>query len=173
MIIIRCTQKLLKLSKIKPEQEISAPDAPLGEWYANVISLTYPGQSAVIYTHNPSRLTVIVKGRSIKTTIEKFEPCLLKLLQRLGADDYLLKTQQVRMREVHIGKTESRSLLGSMNDIVFQIQNEAMRAGRIENLSLDYLENALSTCLFSSKDLGKDYFRPVEYLRGHVFTNRN
>ncbi len=173
MILVRATQKLLKLSKIKPEPEPPAPDAPLGEWYANAISLTYPGQSAVLYTHCPSRLSVVVRGRSLKTTIAEFEPRLLLLLLRLGADDYLLRNQQQGMQEVCYAKTDSRSMLGSMNEIGYHIQARASMAGSVDRISFDALEDSLSVYLFTSKELDVDYFKPIEHLRGSVFTNRN
>ena len=143
MIVIRCTQKLLKLSKIMPHQEVPVSMAPLGEWYANTISLTYPGKMAVIYTHNPSRLTVITRGRSIKTTEKEFRMRLINLLDRLGVDERLIARQKTYNKVLHLTRTDSRSMLGSMNEISYFIQHTAAMAGSVERLDVTKLEDKL------------------------------
>lgn len=174
MIILRCTQKLLKLSKIKPQPELpSLPRTPLVEWYANVISLTFPGKSAVIYTNAPSRLTVITVGRSLKKTIPQFQTRLLELLTRIGAQDQFVQMQRLASNDFLIGKTDSRSMLASMNEIAYVIQDRAYEVDVLEKLDLSELEIYLSTHLFGSKDVGKDYFTPAAYLKGHQFVNLN
>ena len=173
MIILRCTKKLLKLSKLDADPLIPASSAPLPEWYANVISLTYPGKNAVLYTHNPSRLSVLTRGRNINTTIGEFQTRLIELLRRLGAHEQLLDAQQDAMQKSHICKTDSRSMLGTMNEMVYHIQHRAREAGRAENLKLNRVEDELSQYLFSSKEMGKGYFTPHEYLKGNNFVNLN
>ena len=164
---------MLKLSKLSTDTVVPHSKAPLPEWYANVVSLTFPGKSAVIYSHNPSRLTVLTVGKSINTTVDTFRTRLLNLLRRIDAGQQWVVAQKTEMQEIHICKTDSRSMLGSMNEIVFYIQQEAMRAGTIENLDLDKLEDNLGQYLFSGKDIEKQYFKPVDYLRENTFLNLN
>lgn len=175
MITLRCTHKLLKLSKTKPQKEAPPilPKRPLLEWYVNVISLTFPGKSAVIYSHAPSRLTVITVGRSLKKTFPQFRLRALDLLSRIGADDAFIQMQQSAFEEHIICKTESRSMLASMNEITYLIQYNASSVDTLERLDVSNLEDYLSTHLFGSKEVGKDYFTPAEYLKGHQFVSLN
>lgn len=149
------------------------PGTPLGEWYANVISLTFPGKSAVIYTHAPSRLTVITLGRSLKKTIPQFQSRVLDLLSRIGVDEQFVQMQRLASDEYLICKTVSRSMLGSMNEIAYLIQHMASEKNTLESLNISELEDYLSGYLFGSKDIGKNYFTPAEYLKGHQFLNLN
>ena len=64
-------------------------------------------------------------------------------------------------------------MLGSMNEIKYVIQNEASYSDSLESLDIDKLEDDLSDYLFGSKDIGKEYFKPTEYLKGHLFLNLN
>ena len=174
MILFRCTQKLLKLSRIKPQEPPPIlPRTSLGEWYVNVISLTFPGKSAVIYTHAPSRLTVITVGRSLKKTIPIFQSRLFSLLSRIGVNEQFAQMQRLAFDDYLICKTASKSMLGSMNEIKYLIQNEASYSASLESLDLNKLEDYLSGYLFGSKDIRKDYFTPREYLKGHLFLNLN
>ena len=121
MITIRCTQRLLKRSGLEVLADPPPPSAVLGEWYANVVCLPFPGRSLILYVHNPSRLSVLVCGRTIHTTVDPFRHRAICLLERLGIPAELLAAERREMSEVCFARTASRSILGSMNEIANQI----------------------------------------------------
>ena len=47
-------------------------------------------------------------------------------------------------RTIHFAKTNNRSVLGSMNDLAFQIEVQIESSGEINNLSLDAINDTLN-----------------------------
>ena len=85
MILVRATQKLLNTQRLKPQTvDLSAITLPiLGTWYANTVTSSFKGKSLVIYVHEPSLVTVVTVGKTIKKTFPNFIISLEKLLKRL------------------------------------------------------------------------------------------
>ena len=117
MITLCCTQKLLRrLRMAKPEAGAVPPTNALGNWYANLIRVG-PVQM-VMATSERSLLTVLLPALDLRRSLV---PNLCQtvdlLLQELGVDAVRAATEVEAMREVRIGRTVSRSVLGSMNDV--------------------------------------------------------
>ena len=74
MIIVRATQKLLNNQRLKLEiiDQSVENKIVLGEWYANTITSSFKGKSLVIYVHQPSLITVVIAGKTIKKTFSEF-----------------------------------------------------------------------------------------------------
>lgn len=144
MIVVRCTQRLLKHSGIKPEVDLPAPTAILGEWYANVIGVPIGGHTVVLHTHNPTRLTVIVPGRSVRTTGASFKLRLLEFLRRLRIPEEAVARQKGQMDQVHYVRMADRSVLGTMNEFDKAICLRAAMAGSMERFDLSRMEDELS-----------------------------
>jgi hypothetical protein len=110
MITLCCTQKLLRRLRVaKPELEPLPPTSVLGNWYANLV---YVGRAQFIMaTSERTLLTVLLPAVDLrKSLVPNLCDATALLLLRLGVD------AQRAMREVRFGRTESRSILGSMND---------------------------------------------------------
>ena len=117
MITVCCTQKLLRRLRLpKAEAPSVAPTNTLGNWYANLI---YVGRvQMVMATSERTLLTVLLPAVDLrKSLVPNLCEAVLLLLQELGIDPVRAATEVGAMREVRIGRTESRSVLASMNDL--------------------------------------------------------
>ena len=101
-----------------PESEPTS-DGRLGEWYANVKSLPFRGKSVVIFFNVNTYLTILVQGQGSKSRkiLPEFVERTGRLLQRLDVPQHLIDQEMDAMQEIRLLKTDSRSILGSMNDI--------------------------------------------------------
>lgn len=92
-------------------------DGRLGEWYANVKSLPFRGKSVGIFFNVNTYLTILVPGKGARKMLPEFVERTGRLLQRLGVPQPLIDEEVEAMQEIRLLKTDSRSILGSMNDI--------------------------------------------------------
>lgn len=117
MITLCCTQKLLRrLRMAKPQAEVVPPTNALGNWYANLIHVGRV--QMVMATSERSLLTVLLPAVELrKSLMPNLCDTVHLLLRELGVDPLRAATEVEPMREVRIGRTESRSVLGSMNDL--------------------------------------------------------
>lgn len=144
MIIVRATQRLLKASGTLPDPEPPPPTATLGEWFANAIPLPFRGRTLVLYVNSVTFLTVAVPGRTLGTTLPIFRQRLPKLLLRLGAPGKWIAEEFRHLDKVAIAKTNSRVVLGVMNDIAFHARWLAEDAGSWERFDLDDYERKMA-----------------------------
>jgi hypothetical protein len=117
MITLCCTQKLLRRLRLpKAEAPSVAPTNKLGNWYANLI---YVGRvQMVMATSERTLLTVLLPAVDLhKSLAPNLYEAVYLLLQQLGVDQARAVIEVEAMREVRIGRTENRSVLGSMNDL--------------------------------------------------------
>ena len=117
MITLCCTQKLLRrLRMAKPEAGAVPTTNALGNWYANLIQVGRV--QMVMATSERSLLTVLLPVADLrKSLVPNLCQAVDLLLQELGVDAARAATEVEAMREVRIGRTVSRSVLGSMNDV--------------------------------------------------------
>ena len=117
MITLCCTQKLLRRLRIaKPEAEGVLPTNALGNWYANLIQVGRV--QMVMATSERSLLTVLMPAADLrKSLVPNLCQAVDLLLRELGVDPLRVAAEVEAMREVRIGRTVSRSVLGSMNDL--------------------------------------------------------
>ena len=118
MITLCCTQKLLRrLRTAKPEAEAVPPTNALGNWYANLIQVGRV--QMVMATSERSLLTVLLPTVELrKSLVPNLCQTVDLLLQELGVDPPRAAAEVEAMRQVRIGRTVSRSVLGSMNDLL-------------------------------------------------------
>ena len=123
MAIIKCTIKLLNELGVKPAD---VPDQPpsLCDWHANMLWLDR--KKYVLFTNDQTLYSLLVPwNKSPRSThfMERFRLGLLKSLMSEGLAEvqvgYLLREHA----QVTITKTNSRSVLGSMNDLAIQIKS--------------------------------------------------
>jgi hypothetical protein len=140
-MILRCTQKLLKASRAIAAPELPPSPGVLEEWYANVVSLPFPGHVAVMFTHTASLLTVIAPGRVLRTTVPVFHQRLPELLWRVGVSDRWIAIH-APSPELHLAKTADRRVVGSMTEFAYGIWNYAELING--QLNLDHIETRLA-----------------------------
>lgn len=116
MMSLCCTQKLLRrLGVSKPDAMHLMPTNALGNWYANLI---YVGRAQfVMATNERSLLTVLLPATNLKKSlVPNLCEATFLLLQQIGVDPVRAAREVEAMQPTYIGRTENRSVLGSMND---------------------------------------------------------
>ncbi len=144
MIIIHAVQKLLNTSGLKPQLYLSQPseNQELHSWDARLVATGYAGKSLAMYVHEPSLLMVIVAGRSVKTTLPVFISRLEYLLKRQHFKSGFIDWEMPMVKEGFVvSKTNSRSLLGHMNEMSLNIELYCKSQGRYDLINLDEIED--------------------------------
>jgi len=156
MVTIRCTRKLYRFLEIIPLEELEPSTGALGDWYANLIP-TYAGD-LIMFVNERSLVTVAVPIREVKNLIPLFRVRVENLLLMIGIEQEIINREISHLEPVQFGRTASRSLLGSMNDIAWNYQFISEEAEYVARLSLSDAELKLS--LMPSGVL--DYRLPAE-----------
>jgi hypothetical protein len=148
MVLIRATRRLLKRGTIPIGDDLPPDVGPLGEWYANAVSLPFSGRWLVLFTNADTLVSVVAPGRSLRTTLPVFERRFPLLLRRFGLPKPWVQARADATAEVHVAKagaqTASRRVLGTMTDLAYQIRAEAETAGSFERFDLDRVEDRLA-----------------------------
>lgn len=144
MGIIRCTAKLLKELGIKPEIPPTLPSS-LSDWHANLLWIDH--RKYVLFTNDQTLYSFLI--RFVKKPLsydfgELFRLGLLKSLMSEGLDDPLVRRMQGRLVTIRFAKTGSRSILGSMNDLAFQIKCMAHAEGGLVTADLSKINRELN-----------------------------
>jgi hypothetical protein len=142
MVTIRCTQKLLRHLGITPDESPEPPTGALGDWYANLIP-TVAGE-LIIFVNERSLLTVAVPERETENLIEMFRARVVNLFAMIGVSLEGALRELKELDPIQFGRTTSRSVLGSMNDIAWNYQVMAEQSTGKGKLSLSDAELGLS-----------------------------
>jgi hypothetical protein len=163
-MIIRATRKLLNVSRIDPlRDERPLPEQPPGEWYAHGVSQSR--RSVVHYLHIPSMVSVIVKGRSIGTTVAEVPERLERLLNRHHFGG-LLGQYALNLPPVVLA-TSSRRMLGHLNQMRYHVEYHLALPEEGETVNLDHVEDTCYNYLFSAPNPikpGRRYVKPQDIL---------
>ncbi len=169
MLTIRCTQKLLR-KKLGPlAEESDSISSALGEWHANLVRLSKT--PVVLCVNDRTLLAVLLPGKDFPNLFSVFRTRLIRRLERLGvrAEDITLET--AAMEHIRAERTNSRSVLGSMNDFANQLKwyvAEGFDFPRAEDLEDRLAESPMSALNYESPDdaartaFGLDKFARVE-----------
>lgn len=122
MIQLRCTKKVLEYLGIKKDQlcDFQDSDTLLGNWYLNMINIER--RKILIFMNENTLLSFLVYGMK-KDKIDKLPEIFL------GGLDQVLRYEGIKDRKIdyvlnqniliEITKTNSRSLLGNLNDLIY------------------------------------------------------
>jgi hypothetical protein len=115
-----CTQKLLDRVNASPDPEPSPPDTVLGDWYANLVRV---GRTQVVLAVSErTLLPVVVPAKEGRTLVRRVADAVEPMLVSIGIPAEAVIAERDAMRDVVIAKTASRRVLGSLNDLAFQLQ---------------------------------------------------
>ena len=89
----------------------------LGDWYANLLFTRRA--RLVLLVSDRSLLSVLFPVRDCVNFAPRFRSAVTDLLTSLGIAPVALATELREMNEVQFGRTISRSVLGSMNDLAY------------------------------------------------------
>jgi hypothetical protein len=104
----------------------------------------------VVFVHGGTLLSVVAPGRVVGTTVPVFQRRLPDLLQRLDLPQAWIDEHTAALSEVCFARTVSRSVLGTMNDIAWQIWSDAGSVRSFVQLDLDWLEARLGEVPYSA-----------------------
>jgi len=144
MGIIRCTAKLLTELKTKPTNGSSQSSAWC-DWHANL--LWVDRKKCVLFTNNQTLYSFFLPSMK-KPILENFgEVFRLGLFKSLMTEGFAEPQVEYVLREyqhIVIAKTNSRSILGSMNDLAFQIKSMIYATGGLANADLSEINRQLN-----------------------------
>jgi hypothetical protein len=144
MLTLRCTKKLLDRMRLIPDPSPPASTGRLGDWYAHYVIVHR--QHVILAVSERTLLPVVLSAVPISTVVPRFLESVHDVLRALGIPDAEVENEVKEMRDVTVGKTESRSVLGSVND--FGRLLEAYLEGR------SYLGAALKLAEAPCKPIG-------------------
>ena len=121
MVVLRCTQKLLARLK-RPEAPADAPSTTrLGDWYGNILQIGR--RQHLLFISERSRLPVVVPIREAKRLEAVFPDAVCNVLAAVGIAAKHIADERSKMSELSFGRTNNRSLLGTLNDFAFMAQH--------------------------------------------------
>jgi len=134
MQLIRCTQKLIKeMGLKKAELSTAEPNfSYLGAWHANLLHID--GKKCVLLVNDKTLFNFIVpnvKRQEIKSLSSIFNE---HLMYALSSEDLSDETKKIIMKEyseINYSKTNSKKVLGSMNDLAFHYKHHILSEGGI------------------------------------------
>jgi len=144
MQLIRCTQKLLKELRVKPS-EVEPEFGYIGDWHASLLRVER--RKCVLFTNNDTLYSIFVFGlkrAEFDHLDEVFRQSLFRRLRIEGFSQIQIENALEEYQTIHFAKTNNRSVLGSMNDLAFQMEGHIISAGGIGNLSIDALNDLLN-----------------------------
>ncbi|MGH2648075.1 MAG: DUF6933 domain-containing protein [Ginsengibacter sp.] len=165
MIIIYAVQKLLNTSGLKPPTYVSEPSENqyLHAWYAKLLATGFAGKQLVMYVHQPSLLLVLTRGKSINTTLPAFLSRLPQLMSRNNfKQDFVEEEMRWVLEGYVISRTNSRSMLASMNAITVNIEVSCRESNSYDLIDLNEIEDNYLDWLTLDAASG-NYLRTKDY----------
>lgn len=119
VLILRCTAKLL--SRLKAPVVAAPPPSTtrLGDWYATI--LIWRPAHRVLLVNELTRLAVVLPARELSTLAERIPEAVARVLLDIGVEPGVVEEERSAMTEISFAKTASRSVLGTMNEFVFYL----------------------------------------------------
>lgn len=160
-LLIHCTQKLLA----EVPDRLIDPSAAGDSWHANL--LRFDRRKCVLFTHDATLYSVFVPGLK-KPEFDQLDEVFGQRLFKALLWDEFPQTQIERMldaaRSIRCTRSNNRSVLGSMNDIRYHVEDEVGYAGGLEGVDLADLHHRLNRIPFGA--IGYRY--PVERLQVYL-----
>ena len=136
MMIIRCTGKLQKEMGLKKNdlETVEPQFSYLGSWHANLLHID--GKKCVLFTNDKTLFSFIAPGVT-RAQIKNLSELFIDLFQCVLADEGFSKIIVGKIlseySEVTYSKTNSKSVLGSMNDLAFHYKFLILDSGGIDS----------------------------------------
>lgn len=157
---LRCTQRLLRRGLAETAADSEA-DTLLGDWYANVL-IARPCH-LVLCVSERTLLPVVVVARDIKCLPQRVVEAATRVLHELCLEPLAVEAELAAMRTWHVGRTASKRVVGSLNELMFQLQSQlhlhperslleqSLRLAEVPMKGVEYSSaNRATTALFAS-----------------------
>jgi hypothetical protein len=156
--VIRCTSKLLKLVAGSPVTRSMEPADD--DWYANL--LWFDDRKCLLMTH-AATLFGMFEPDIAKSSVTPIGPLALRLIEReLAAEGLPPDTfGSLEASAFEVGRTCSRSVLGTMTDLRYHIEAAVHQPGGLRHLDLADLNRSLRRIPFSAIK----FDRPIDRAR--------
>lgn len=122
----------------------------------------------VMYVHEPSLTVVLCKGKTIQGTWKPFIYRMQQLLLRFQFPNDFITAELTLAEGYTVSRTNSKSMLSFMNQLVFELEYECGRFGNFDDIDLDTLENRMMDRPHQTGKPGRDYLTPLEYWRREI-----
>jgi hypothetical protein len=121
MVVLRCTLKLLaRLKRLEVPAE-TASTTRLGDWCGNILQIGR--RQYLLFIRERSRLPVVIPIREAKHLEAVFPDAVCHILAAVGIGAENIADERSRMSEISFGRTNNRSLLGTLTDFAFMAQH--------------------------------------------------
>lgn len=157
-MIIRCTKKLFAELKAKPANGEQESDL-LWSWHANVFNIGR--RKCVLVTNDATLFSLVIPGlksADFKLFHVIFGQHLFKTLLSEEIQQNRIEVVLSRCENIRYEKTNSRSVLGTMNEQKVQIEYSIQAAGGLELTDIYELNRQMNRIVYSA--IGYKY--PVE-----------
>lgn len=141
MLILRCTQKLLKKLDL-PENQLASDNAvsisPLGNWHAHVIGVSR--NHGIIFVNDATLFSFVVFNVS-RATLKNELPAVFNsafydaLLSEGFSTEWIRKAKEVGS-VFKVGRSTSRRVLGNINDLIRHYQFYILRDDGVEKCNM-------------------------------------
>jgi len=147
MQLIRCTQKLVKEMGLKKAElsTIEPKFSYLGSWHANLLHID--GKKCVMFVNDKTLFNFIapnVKRKEIKNLSSMFKEHLMYALSFEGITDKTKEQIIKEYSEINYSKTNSKKVLGSMNDLAFHYKDHILCEGGMLSALVPSIINKLN-----------------------------
>jgi len=165
-MIIKATNKLLNISRIKSEKcPIEMAGMFPGEWYANLVSQLIPGKFVIHFLHYPTFISILVPVKSVQKASKILPTRASDLLKRHGFQK--LTNKYSLDSEIKIYKSDNRSIQGNLNNIKYDIEYQFSRYFADEIIELADIEDLEMDYLFGGKSI-KGYKSTINILKNEL-----
>ncbi len=144
---LKCTRKLLKAISVQSTAQVEeAKPAPvLGDWCANL--LTISRHKALLFTNESTLYSFAVLGIR-KADLNKLASLFLEHLRlNLTLEDlpaYVIDKVMGECQNMVITRTDSRSVLGSMNDLASLLEHYVFDSGGVKSCDVREINKQLN-----------------------------
>ncbi len=162
-MIIRATNKLLKISRITPVKDEAASTEVLpGEWYANTVKTGHTGKQFMFFFHRQTKISIICPTKSLNIAIKQLPEKVEDFLKRHNYA-YLIERYKLNS-DINIYTTNDRSTLAFMNQIAFNIEYNLSKNYTTENIDFKRIEDIHANYLFTINGKAGNYETTLEIL---------
>lgn len=165
MITIRCTQKLLKKLNLRKDELPDPEDGFLGSWFANLFRLER--RKSVLFTNDRTRYSVLLFGlmkHDFDSLGQRFISGLIDNLKKDGFPSETIASIGIACHPVGWGATNSRSVLGTMNDMITTSKLMVSTQRRDILSEIETLNHQLNRTPISTLK----HLRPIDEIRAAV-----
>ena len=139
MLQLRCTKKVQALLGLRPHdlREIKSSDAFLGNWYVNLFVVDR--RKTLLFMNERTLLSFVIFGvrkDKLKKVPEAFLRGVDQMLTLEGFDFATINRVYAGYEDIEFTRTDSRSVLGNLNDLMEMYKDSILREGGFRHCDL-------------------------------------